>query len=428
MASAFIGVYRRPKLNLRRYSAMAVLALTVLPASAAIVSETKITANDRTLNLTTAFGDWFVTPNDAHAGLTLSSGSGPNINQLTIEWDGKADTHTITASGGAGAFYLRLGAPAHQSIHPAGADSIQISVIKIDDLNLEANISGAATGTTPFKISGTIKLHRDAANYPVSGTWLNCDPVVHDKFAGAQNRSASDCEVKFDLHVRQALAQAFAPVVAEFSTGDWTQTRQANMGPVDSLSRKTEKLLFRFDPSSLAGAFRLEFRVKANSAQAQRNDAALQALSKKMAEVMKNPAAFPDYQAQLTETTRASEGSSVIAITVSVNAESIAIENFKGNFTDAKLPGGAYLVSVPYAQAHTGGDITASHEVTYAFFGPWSPATGTQRVTVKGALKPGAPTLFIQNICVEIQANPELAKKVAGLIDVNALQQLLQGK
>lgn len=434
------GISDPVKARMRSLSQFAALALAALafPASAAIVSETRITVtggsiNGQTFTFTAAYGDWFVLPNDAHASFTLSSGSGPGVNQLSIEWDGKGEAHSIIPNDPKNTFSLRLGQPVNQSIRLDRADAIEVSVIKMDDLNLEARISGTATGAAQFRISGVVKLHRDAANYPVTGTYMNCDPVVHDKFAGAQNRSPSECEVKFDSHVRESLAQAFAPVVTVFSDGDWAQTRKANMGPIDSLSRKTEKSPFRFDASSLAGSFRLEFRVRPESAQAQRSQATLEAFSKKMAEAMKSPAAAVAFQTELAEATRAIEGSSVIAITVGVNAESIGIANFRGSFTDAKLPVGAYLVTVPYAQAHTGGDITASHETTWAFLGPWSSATATksgegQSIKVKSALKPGAPTLSIQNIYMEIQANAELAKKIVALVDWKAMQQLIDGK
>ena len=434
-----------------RIGALAAFAGFLLPASAAtVVSESRITVTGgaiagETFTLSRVNGDWFVTPGDAHASLTLSAGAGAQRTQLNIQWDGKGATHTIRAEnnddvGGDNrfTFFLHLGAPYSQIVQPRGADAIDVTVIRMDDLNLEANIAGTATGAGSLRITGVIKLHRDAANAGVSGAYLNCDPAIHDKLAGAEARSATECEVKFDLHLREALANAFAPAVTALTRGEWEQSRKPNMGPITSIARGSEKSAFGLD-SSREGAFRLEFRLRPGSAQAMRNQAAMEAAMKKMSDMMKTGGVAAASIAELTLAAHAAQGSGTIGISVGVNQATVGIVNFQGTHSVSQVPGVGYLLTAPYVQANTGGDIGSSHETTYVFVGGWAPPTntrsdgGSEDIVVKGSLVKGSlnakgPALSVQNICVQIQANAELAQQVIGLVDWSAIQQLLAGK
>jgi hypothetical protein len=232
--------------------------------------------------------------------------------------------------------------------------------------------------------------------------------------------------VKFDADVRQALAQTFARTVAALTGGDWEQSRQPNLNALTSIPRRTENSPYRLDLS-------YQFRLRASSEQARRNQAAIDAVMPKMAEAMKSPAAATAFEEELTQATHAAEGAGSIVIEVGINLAAKGIANFEGTYSTARIPGVGYSVTAPYVQSRTGGDIKGSHETTYVFLGDWAPATSTKSgsgedIVVKARLNPRAPTLSVQNVCVEIQANAELAHRVIELVDWNALRQSMAGR
>jgi hypothetical protein len=312
----------------------------------------------------------------------------------------------------------------NRTAQPRGGDVIEITVVKVDDLNLEATVAGTATADGPVKISGVIIVHRGPGYKALlSGAWQNCDPVIYDKLFGAEARSPSECEVKFDLHVRKILAKAVTPVAPALTAGDWTQTAAPNTGAIDSLPRKSEAGPYRL-------AIRQEFRLRPDSQAAKRNQSSLAAITGKMADALKNPAAATAFQAELLQTTHAIESSATIVVSIGINSASVGITSFKASHTVTQIPGVGLSVSASYVQAATGGDIGASHEMTYVFLDSWAQPAVTksgdgEEITVKAGLNPKASTLAVQNVTVSIQANSDLAQKVIGLIDWNVLKQLL---
>jgi len=442
---------RRKYSGMRSFTAiqaLSALALLLPQAfSATIVSESRITVTGgafagETFPLPRVSGDWFVTPGDAHAGLTFRpAAAAAHQGTFNIEWDGKSATQTINAANNDPvkneqkfAFYLQFLAPYSQTLQPRGADTIQISIVKMDDLNLEATIAGTATGAAPgpVRITGIVNLHRDTSDQKASGAYGSCDPGIHDKLAGAEWRSPSECEVKFDRYIRGVLPSPFARAETALSSGDWEETRQPKFRPITSIARHSEGNPYSLQ-SSQDGLIRFQFQLRAGSEPAKRNQAALDAVTQKMADAMKSAAAAEAFTAELTKVAHAAEGSGKIAVTVGINSASFGMVNFQGAFTASQIPGVGYSLAVPYVQSRGGGDISGSHETTYIFLGVWAPATSirsgsTEDITVKAGLNPQAPTLSVQNVWVEIQANAQLAQKVIGLVDWTALKQLLAAK
>jgi hypothetical protein len=410
-------------------------------ASAGVTSESQITVTGagipgETYSLTKAYGDWFSTATDAHASLTLLTAPGPHRAQLGIQWDGKALTQTITEAnnsdvGGSDrfTFFLHLiGSGAYnQDAQPRGSDAITITVTRMDDLVLEANIAGTITGNGPLTISGSIKLHRDVAPSMVSGSFRDCDPHIYDKMAGAEARSPSECEVKFDTFVRQALLHAVQPVLDNLTQNGWVTDKMPEMGPITSIARHSEKA-----PFQLAIAVSLMMR-KDTDTYAHYNQALTDAMQK-MADEMKTggPAAAQGSVDALQDATRAMQEHTTIVISLAINEPSVGIENFKGGHTVTPLAGG-YSISVPYAQAATGGDISASQRATYVLLGPFSPVAstpqggGAEHIDARGNLNAGR-LMTVQSIRIRIQTGTELAQQVIKLLDWSALQQLMAGK
>jgi hypothetical protein len=383
-----------------------------------------------------------VTSGDSHAGVTLRTAAGAaHQGTVSIEWDGRAAQQTIDAAKNNKpdaaerfGFFLHFLAPYNQTVQPRGSEAVEIAIVRMDDLNIEANITGTATGEGgTVQINGVIKVHRDTSGQKVSGSWENCDPGIHDKLVGAEWRSPSECEAKFDGYVREALMPAFSRLESAFTQGDWDEVRKPKFRQITAIERGSEGNAFSLQASQ-DGMIRYEFRLKPGSEQAKRNQAAISAVTQKMAEAMKSPAASEAFQAEMARVTHETEGSGSIAISVAINSGPFEIENFQGSIKPVAITGAGYAISVPYAQSRGGGDIGSSHETTYVFLGSWTPALATKsggadtRIAVKPTVSPKAGPLAVQNIRVEIQAGTELAQTAIGLVDWDALRRLTATK
>jgi len=214
----------------------------VPPAPASIISQSQITPNGagftgETYKLPKVIGDWFQTPTDAHVSLRLETAADAAQRViLDIEWDGLAPTHTITNGSNhngtathRSGFYLLYGPKggSSTSVAPSGSEAVVVTVEHLDDSSVEATINGTITinngmtaGGGSVQVTGTISLKRAGAhNEKVGGTFGDCDPVIHDRLVGAEFRSPSACEVKFDQHVRDGLIAAVTPLMNSFTAG-----------------------------------------------------------------------------------------------------------------------------------------------------------------------------------------------------------------
>lgn len=269
----------------------------------------------------------------------------------------------------------------------------------------------------------------------ITGSFGNCDAVIHDKLVGAEWRSPSECEVKFDAYVRQGLTAALQPAIDALAAQGWQVSRQVESQSLTSIPRHTETKPFQMTEQQMhqGGAFFVSLRLPESSPIYQRyNQAAMDAMQKVMAAVQagKNPQmeAANDAARVLGENT-------TVEISVAINLGSQGMSNFKTGHTVKPLPGGGYTVEVPYTQAPTGGDITASQRVTFVFLGAWAAAPTSrasgegEEIQVKGNLSLAAADLMkVQNVRIRIQGGTGQAQQVLRTINWNALQQLMAGK
>lgn len=269
----------------------------------------------------------------------------------------------------------------------------------------------------------------------VTGTFGKCDPVIHDKLVGAEWRSPSECEVMFDAYVRKRLTSALQPAIDSLTAQGWKVTRQVEAQSLTSIPRHTESKPFQMTEQQMhqGGAFYVSFGLPESSPVYQRyNQATMDLMQKAMAQAQagKNPSmdAANDAARALDENTK-------ISIAVAINQPSEGMANFKTGHSVKPLPGGGYSVEVPYTQSPTGGDITASHRVTFVFFGAWASTPVSTRsgegedLLVKGNLNSTPANLMkVQNIRIRIQAGTAQAQEVMKLVDWNALRDLMAGK
>jgi hypothetical protein len=285
------------------------------------------------------------------------------------------------------------------------------------------------------------------ATFPVSavaqhistGSFGNCDPVIHDKLAGAEWRSPSECEVNFDAYARKGLTAALTPVIAGLTAHGWSVTGNVEAQSLTSIPRHTENKPFQLTEQQMhqGGAFFVQFNLDKNSPVYAQYDQPVQAAMQRFGAALKsmNAAQMAAAQTALQEASKAQEEHTTVNISVGINEASVGFANFKGGHTVTPLAGGGFAVSAPYVQPATGGDVSGAQRVTYVFLGaftlpvPSGPGTADQNIQVKGALSLApAKLLAVQNIRIRIQTGSDLAQQIIKLIDWNALRLLMAGK
>jgi hypothetical protein len=432
----------------------ATLLLTASPSLAiaqhiAAASESTVTVSDaglagETYRLTQVYGDWFVTATDAHATLTMRTLPGAHQAQLAIGWDGKGLTQTIDAaksdvhsqSGFQFSLHLTGTGPYSQSTQLRGSDLITVTITKMDNLTLEATFSGTATGSGPLTISGVLKLHRTATAEKPTGTFGNCDPQIYDRLAGAEWRSPSDCEVKFDAYVRKSLTAALQPAIDTLAAQGWNVTSAVEAQSLTSIPRHTEDKPFQLaeQQAHQGGPFYVSLALDKNSPIYQQYDRQTQAAMQQMSDQMKASVASITKATTdaLHDAVKEQEEHTTLQISVAINAAATGITIFNGGHTVTQLPTGGFAVSAPYVQPPGGGGEDGAQRVTYVFLGPFTPpaaaaSSGAENVQIKGSLN-NARLMSAQTIRIRIQSGSDLAQQVIKLIDWSALQNLMAGK
>ncbi len=272
-----------------------------------------------------------------------------------------------------------------------------------------------------------------------TGTFGTCDPVIRDQLVGAEWRSPSECEVKFDSYVRNGLTVALQPVVDKLTANRWTMARHVDLQSLTSIPRHTETKPFQLNEQQMHqnGAFYLQFTLDQSSPVFLQYDQTVQVETKKLGEALKsmNAADMAAAQNALQGATKAEVEHTSILITVSINSGSEEVKTFKGGHAVTILPGVGFAVSAPFVQAQTGGDISAAQRVTYVFLGSFTPppssrpSTGDEDFQVKGSLRSATTRLLsVQNICIRIQTGSDLAQQIIQFIDWSALQKLMIAK
>jgi hypothetical protein len=400
------------------------------PAKAGATSDTHITVNGGdTFALPRVAGEWFSTPSDAHVAVVLTSAPGTPAARLDLSLDGRSTTQTITAQNNSdlgGAHVGFFWTSPNVAARPRGGDAITVQVTHLDDRDFEARLFGSADGT---KLGGAIHLHRDTMPSAVlTGTYGECDNVVHDKYALAESRSASDCEMKFDRMVREALAQALRPAAQFLQGREWTVVKQSEVKPIDDMARHSEQKPYRVENTHL-GAFIYEFQLGA--AALSRYQQRFTELTQRAGEELKSGGRpGPSYR-QALDFGYEMQGAARLRISPSINSPGLSIISFRGGHASLQVPGAAYAISVSHAQAATGGGAGASRDESFILFGNWSPpavqpqSEGSEQINFKPALNNAAP-LTVQNIVIRIQANRANAEQAAAHIDVAELNRLLQ--
>ncbi|MGA3212068.1 MAG: hypothetical protein ABSD20_12250 [Terriglobales bacterium] len=392
---------------------------------------------EQTNAITQYYGEWYITPNDGHVILALmNSETWPRSLTMSLELDGRSMTQTITHETvspmmGPGHLSFDYNPPGgKQTLVLAENDSITINIKRYDDLNFEATFTGTATvqqtGAGPVQISGAISLHRLKHNEMHSGTWIDCDPVIHDAYATVIPRSASGCEVKYSVHVRQALTQALEPVIAAMEADQWILKARPNLAPVDSEMRGTETSPYK----TSAG---LDFYLDRSSPVYQHNQQVLDDAAAQMkaqlngANAMSNPQLMQNMARQIADNTLPT----AFHLNTLINIPQTEVIDFSKKHTVTQLPGIGTEIYFDDAQPPTGGSEGAP--VTWVLVGSWLPPVfeplgDHEKAVFRGGLNPAKPLMSAQNYYLVIYATRPQAEKVIGLVDWAPLRALLAEK
>ncbi|HEY8690498.1 MAG TPA: hypothetical protein VIM07_14780 [Chitinophagaceae bacterium] len=371
--------------------------------------------------------DWFVTANDSHCAINFEGPYDSRKLTLAIEWSGKKDEYVITnetSHAGDRSTDFRLTSPDKDTYgdglgaQPEGDQQVIVKVEKITDDNISGNISGLISdGKDVIKINGHFSLAKKAAKPTAKSTSLtfkDCDNVIHDKLTGAQDRSPTDCEVKYDLEVKSAFQKAFENVVSGFQNNHWLVTKITTLDPVTGVPRA-------FDNSSFLGDYNIELEVGPENDQYASYNKSYQELLNGGSQDIKK---IQDFMKQMNGAIR-------IKIYARVNSTYSSITIFKDGHKMLKALGAAYVIESSYVQSAGGGGIDASLDATFIFIGNWNPpvirkdSDGGEEIKVPPVIVKSGTNLSVKNISIRMECNSELAEKILKEIDFTKLTSLL---
>lgn len=271
------------------------------------------------------------------------------------------------------------------------------------------------------------------APLPASGTYKDCDPTIHDKLVGAEYRSPSECEVKFDTDLRQALTAALQPAIRALTAKGWVlDSSQRPLRPITGVGRHTEKNPFRPDFTDGRG-FQVSLHLPPGhpdaARYAQMNEQAMQSFSAALASG--NMQAAESAKAGIDKAARLVQGATTIRISIPVNHPLGEEFNFAPAHTALTVPGAAYAVRFPMAQSAGGGGADASLEASFVFLGVWATPAIThnsdgETIHLNARFNRAITPLAAQTLELRIEANAALADEVLHNMDFAPLNSLLK--
>jgi len=306
---------------------------------------------------------------------------------------------------------------------------LHIQVNAADNQHLQIQFHGSlADGRKNFNIQGKVSLSQQGPGMVQQAkvTYKDCDNTIYDKLSGAQFRSPTDCEVKFDLALRNALHDAFEPALAKFTRDGWQVENETVIKPITGIARHSEN-----DPYIPAftdgGNFKIHLQLTPSADSYQKlkklNDDAMEG-------IQKDPSS-PDAMKKFKEAMETVQSSSDITINVYINQPSTGNTNFTTEHSIDKVDGVAYILHLRNAQATTGGGKDNSSNTSFVYMGKWKEPTfekrndGSEKASCGTTINKSAPNLAVQNIVMRITCNNELAGRLTKLVDFNRLSAMI---
>jgi hypothetical protein len=423
---------------------MRILSLLVLliccmytaKAQPTFAGDTYITINggryhNQKLVFSKAEGDWFSTPKDAHVALTFSGNYNDRLLTLTLECDGKGETHTVTDEirhiPSAGEFLLTI---ADKEVYgdglnaaPSADQQITIHINAISEAELIADVSGnIGTGNDVIAVAGNIHLKKPAGKPLFTSPYKDCDNIIHDKFPGAQNRSPSECEIKFEMDTRKKVLAAFAPAFQWLQKNKWNTVSFPDTLPITGVARQSEKAPFQ-------SSYELKFQLSSTSAgyvtytrQSEEIATELQASHEKgddMKPVIAKAAAIGK---EITENTN-------VSVYVYTNVDNAGLNTFKTPITITRLSANALKLYAKDAQALSGGGEENAVSTTLLLIGKWKQPViekndEGETVRTTANIEYTVSNLRNQVIIVRVEGSKSITDELLNRVDMDTIMAL----
>jgi hypothetical protein len=378
---------------------------------------------------TKAEGDWFATETDGHGAIEFTCLSEGKPIRLNIEWDGRKEPHIVNDEirhdgHRLGEFTITQEDKATYgdglNATPSEKDEIRITILKVDDLTVSGEISGVITqGGKKVKLTGAFNLKKNETSKKITNSgYKDCDNVIHDKLIGAEGRSPSECEVKYDLDVRTAMHDALQGVIEKLKKEGWQVQDETNLAPIYVVGRGSEKDIFNTE-------YELTLQVSPASAIYASYQQKFSDYSDKLKSGSKEDMErFMNFGREMNSAIK-------MYINFQVNMHSCDFNNYRGGAKVTKLSANVYKIESPYVAARSGGGEDNAMDATFLLIGNWKQPviqkTGDGGETMKSAavLNPTAPHLKTQNIFIRMECNASLGEEIINNLDLLKLQSLL---
>jgi hypothetical protein len=312
-------------------------------------------------------------------------------------------------------------------------DSATMEILELTDTNLKLKINGTGTlgerrdhGTSTVTFQAVINLRRTPfVKLPPSQVFgETCDPTLYDRTAGAEGRSATDCELKFGRHIAVAMVAAVKPVTAEFEKNGWHVGHEL-MGQPQSDRESGMVRNQKIYQWGIQGISYLELRKRADDDEAayqqSRQEEAKTKYGDDYAGLMK---AFMALQTEI-------KSNDYITLNMDINSSAVADSiSYKKPLTTYPVAGGGLAFSTNDADDNADGDVTLSPNKTFVYLGPVKQTTvknsdGSSTMSIRPAYDPKAPALAAQDIKITIECAPDLAAQAVKALDVQQLLGLI---
>lgn len=384
--------------------------------------------------LTKADGDWFVTDKDAHGAITFDGQYDGRIIHLNIEWDGKDDSHLVTDEirhdpKRLGEFILTMEDKAVYgdglNAYPLGEDQMHIKINRISEANVSGEWSGTIEqGSEKVKVSGVFNLTRkEGQKKLVNSSYKDCDNVIHDKLIGAEGRSPSECEAKFDLDVRTTIGEALAPVLEKFKNEDWLVQSETSLEPLLVVGRGSEKYIF-------STQYNVRLQVNPGGTVYAGYKKGMDDFTEKFQKAVQSANGDKSLSEQFSKFTHEMYAAVNLEVGVFVNNTMFSTGNYKGGTKVTKLSEGVFKIESPYTQARTGGGEENSVDATFLLIGNWKQPVVKKteegdEIQAFPILNPSASHLQTQNMFIRIEGNAANANELIKNLDLQKLQSLI---
>lgn len=387
---------------------------------------------------TKAYGDWFIKPGDGSATIYLESKTDDKDAKMDIGWNGTEKQQIIPhypTANNFRFFVYREETPGNYFnafTQNEEGDETTITIQQMDASTLSFIIEGhMSLGRNQQKtLSGKIILHKDPDKKITTDRFGDCDPVVYNQIPGAEFRSPSDCEIKFDAYLNEQFLKAVTKPVTNYFISLGYQQHLLGGKPLSRVYWKTETkfytgiygiVLEKRDITDLLSNGDMDIVDSLT------NDEKSKGNTQPDMSVL-----LPKAQKIYEEEAENSPGKLKISCEINVGGTYL----FGGSFLLLKHPEAAFIVQAGKRIDETAGSgsfsgIAVLPGYTIIGIGRFNPPSiqqyfeKTNKVVLHPVYNKGASHLSIQNILIRIDATHDLSNKILELIDWNRLNEMI---